>query len=79
MSKLRTENNKPNRKVWAGGITGGVVIFIMVIAQLFDIDLPSKEVLTQNVEAVIGGITALIFLIQWLVRPGKGDGIKEDK
>lgn len=73
---LVTENNVPNRKVIAGAITGGIVTIALFVAPLFGIHLPAEEILTEKVEYIIGGVTALIFLVQYFTKPGEGDGIK---
>ncbi|MGH7850276.1 MAG: hypothetical protein ACREOP_08265 [Thermodesulfobacteriota bacterium] len=76
---LVSENNVPNRKVVAGAITGGIVTVALLVTPFFGIQLPAEEMLTEKIEYIVGGVTALIFLVQYFTRPGKGDGTEIEK
>ncbi len=79
MPQFVTENNKPNVKVIAMTIAGFAVPLYLVVAGMFNLPTFDQQWMLDNIETIIGGVVAVMAVVGYFKKPGKGDGVVEVK
>lgn len=79
MSKttLVTENNTPNVKVIAMTVAGLLIPLYLTVAPMVGLPTFDQQWMMDNIETIIGGVVAIMAIVGYFKRPGKGDGIVE--
>lgn len=77
MPKYRTENNVPNLKVIVGTVVGMAIPLYLSLASYFNLPTFDPEWMKDNVEEIVGGVVAIVAIVQYFTAPGKNDGVKE--
>jgi hypothetical protein len=71
---VRTECNRPVRKVWAGGISGAATTLVFYIINTHI--APDKPIPPEVATALL---TLLSFLVSYITSPGKDEGLLNTK
>lgn len=76
MPKLTTENNIPNIKVVVMTVVGFAIPLYLTVAKQFGLPSFDPQWMSDNVEAIMGGVVAVMAIVGYLKAPRQGDGVK---
>ena len=72
-----TENNTPNVKIIAMTVAGLLIPLYLTVAPMFGLPTFDQQWMIDNLETIIGGVVAVMAIVGYFKKPGKGDGVVE--
>lgn len=72
-----TENNTPNVKIIAMTVAGLLIPLYLTLAPTLGLPTFDQQWMMDNLEAIIGAVVAIMAIVGYFKKPGKGDGVVE--